>query len=79
MAMGSCWPRGELRGRLGGGDTKSQALSLNEVLFGCGGKNPPINECAMLGWQHSAVLRAQRSQGCREPLGRSPSGCLGLS
>lgn len=47
MAMGSCWHGGELRGRFVGGDAKSQVLSLNEALFGCGGKNPPVKECAM--------------------------------
>lgn len=79
MAMGRHWHGGELRGRFVGCDDKNQAPSLNEALFGCGGKNPPIPECAMLGWGHGAVLRAQRSQGCREPLGCSSSGCLGLS
>lgn len=78
MAMGSCWHGGELRARFVGGDAKSQALSLNEMLFGCGGKNPPVKGCAMLGWQHHAMLRAQRSWGCREPLVCSSSRCLRL-
>lgn len=68
MAMGSCWPGGELRGMFVGDDAKSQALSLYEVLFGCESKNSPIKECAKLRWQHSALLRAQRSREHRELL-----------